>query len=214
MTSPKISPQLTGGQTDYFSFRRGNRLSSSGSLNAQGGRLTPTQQQQQQHQQQHQLPHSSNSAPTLSKTNSGSNKSIASGGPNFSTTPIIPVINHFNEDDEDGYFQLNVQRQKHPQQEPSEQQLPPPPREQPDQSSIDSSSGFGGLARRRKTLTEQLMMNNSSSLLKLPTHNVIDVSVPETPGVIPGSRLNGVFHVEQLQPQQQNQKHHQQQQQQ
>lgn len=132
MSPSTISPQLTGGQ-DYFSFRRGNRLPSSGSLSTTG-KLTPT---------------------------SASNNASA-----------IPTIIHPESEDGDNSDLPGVN----------------------DQSS-------GGMERRRKTLTEQLKMGNASgSLLQLPQQGragmAMDAGLIPTPGVIPGSRLNGMFNME------------------
>lgn len=152
MSPSTISPQITGGQ-DYFSFRRVNRLPSSGSLSNTTGKVTPT---------------SANHVPVT-----------------------LPVINHPVESEEDDHFDL---------------QLP---------------EGVSGLDKRRQTLTEQLKIINpsSSSILQLPQQggkNALSLSqglIP-TPGVIPGSRLNGVFNMNQLQEHSQKLQQHQQQQQQ
>jgi hypothetical protein len=79
--------------------------------------------------------------------------------------------------------------------------------ENPGQSSSSSSSSISGLERRRKTLSEKLDItglvsannknNNVNSFLKFPhdfesSHSIV-VGLPETPGIIPGSKMNQLF---------------------
>ncbi|TID13284.1 hypothetical protein CANINC_004970 [Pichia inconspicua] len=65
-------------------------------------------------------------------------------------------------------------------------------------ASASAAASTSGLERRRLTLSQQLEPSSSSSssspsLIKMPTGPVTNHNLPETPGVIPGSRMNVVF---------------------